>query len=94
MDTKKWKSILVPRYLYDEIVAISHIEGRTISGQLRLVFSSWKDGNLSKRDMEVLKAQISANHEAERFAEEEALANLVKKELKEAYASLEAHKIN
>ena len=87
MDTKKWKSILVPRYLYDEIVAISHIEGRTISGQLRLVFSSW-------RDMEVLKAQISANHEAERFAEEEALANLVKKELKEAYASLEAHKSN
>jgi hypothetical protein len=28
------------------------------------------------------------------FAEEEALANLVKKELKEAYASLEAHKSN
>ena len=42
MDTTRWKSILVPRGTYEEIVAISHAEGRTISGQLRLIFEDWK----------------------------------------------------
>ena len=41
MDTRKWKSILVPREVYEEVVKISHAEGRTISGQLRVIFSQW-----------------------------------------------------
>ena len=41
MDTKKWKSILVPREVYEEIVKISTAEDRTISGQLRVIFSQW-----------------------------------------------------
>jgi hypothetical protein len=41
MDTKKWKSILVPREVYEEVVKIAHSEGRTISGQLRVIFSQW-----------------------------------------------------
>ncbi len=41
MDTKKWKSILVPREVYEEVVKIAHAEGRTISGQLRVIFSQW-----------------------------------------------------
>jgi len=31
MDTTRWKSILVPKEIYEQIVTISHIEGRTIS---------------------------------------------------------------
>ena len=38
MDTTRWKSVLAPREVYDEIRAISKSEGRTISGQLRLMF--------------------------------------------------------
>tara|TARA_R110002167_G_scaffold59270_7_gene167856 strand:- start:4371 stop:4544 length:174 start_codon:yes stop_codon:yes gene_type:complete len=41
MDTRKWKSILVPREVYEEIVKISNAENRTISGQLRTIFSQW-----------------------------------------------------
>ena len=41
MDTKKWKRILVPREVYEEIVKISNAEDRTISGQLRVIFSQW-----------------------------------------------------
>ena len=43
MDTNKWKSILVPRDTYEEVVEVAKLEGRTISGQLRLVFSQWKE---------------------------------------------------
>ena len=43
MDTTKWKSILVPRDTYEEVVEVAKMEGRTISGQLRLVFSQWKE---------------------------------------------------
>lgn len=38
MDTTRWKSILVPREVYEEIKEMSKKEGRTIGGQLRLVF--------------------------------------------------------
>ena len=43
MDTNKWKSILVPRDTYEEAVEVAKMEGRTISGQLRIVFSQWKE---------------------------------------------------
>jgi predicted DNA-binding protein len=43
MDTTKWKSVLVPREVYEEIRAMSKSEGRTISGQLRLVFEWYKN---------------------------------------------------
>ena len=42
MDTSKWKSILVPREIYEEMVLMAIDEGRTISGQLRLIFKEWK----------------------------------------------------
>lgn len=47
MDTTRWKSILVPREVYEEIKELSKKEGRTIGGQLRLVFDSYKDNNAS-----------------------------------------------
>jgi len=43
VDTNKWKSILVPRDTYEEVVEVAKMEGRTISGQLRIVFSQWKE---------------------------------------------------
>lgn len=43
MDTTRWKSILVPREVYDEIKEMSKSEGRTIGGQLRLVFEHYKE---------------------------------------------------
>jgi len=42
MDTEKWKSVLVPIEIYREIKIISKAEGRTISGQLRLMFEIYK----------------------------------------------------
>jgi len=42
MDTTKWKSVLVPREVYEEIKGMAKSEGRTISGQLRLVFEWYK----------------------------------------------------
>ena len=41
MDTEKWKSILVHRELYSEIKEIAKREGRTISGQLRVIYEYW-----------------------------------------------------
>lgn len=43
MDTTRWKSILVPREVYEEIKEMSKHEGRTIGGQLRVVFEWYKD---------------------------------------------------
>ncbi len=43
MDTTRWKSVLVPREVYEEIKMLSKSEGRTIGGQLRLVFDWYKD---------------------------------------------------
>ena len=37
MDTTKWKSILVPVKTYEQIKRDAKREGRTISGQLRLI---------------------------------------------------------
>ena len=42
MDTSKWKSVLVPIEIYEEIKNISKKEGRTISGQLRIMFDIFK----------------------------------------------------
>jgi|TARA_S200002703_G_scaffold81838_1_gene70582 predicted DNA-binding protein len=43
MDTTRWKSVLVPREVYEEIKEMSKHEGRTIGGQLRVVFESYKE---------------------------------------------------
>jgi len=43
MDTDRWKSILVPRDMYEEVKELSKEEGRTISGQLRMIFQEYKD---------------------------------------------------
>jgi len=43
MDTTRWKSVLVPREVYEEIKYLSKAEGRTIGGQLRLVFDWYKE---------------------------------------------------
>jgi len=42
MDTTRWKSVLVPREVYEEIKELSKTEGRTIGGQLRVVFDWYK----------------------------------------------------
>ena len=41
MDTNKWKSVLLPREVYDQLYIVSKVEGRTLSGQLRLIFEHW-----------------------------------------------------
>lgn len=41
MDTNKWKSVLVPRDIYISIKDIAKAEGRTISGQLRVMFEQF-----------------------------------------------------
>lgn len=63
MDTNKWKSVLLPKEIYEEIVVISDIEGRTISGQLRVVFESWKNDNLSDRDRRFIKDRLATYRE-------------------------------
>jgi len=70
MNTDKWKSVLMHRWMYEEIVAIASIEGRTISGQIRFIFEEWKSRNLSDTDMRVVRAKIVELREAEREAYE------------------------
>lgn len=53
MDTSKWKSILVPKDIYEEIKTLSQKEGRTISGQLRLIHETFKKVNPPVRDVYV-----------------------------------------
>ena len=59
MDTTKWKSVLLPRDVYEEVVVIARVEGRTISGQLRYIVEAWKQENLSNRDQEYIVEQIT-----------------------------------
>jgi len=80
MDTSKWKSVLVPRDTYDEIVAVAFIEGRTISGQLRMMFDFWKRQNLTKNDIKVLSDVIEKN----KLEQEKALLQEKKVEVEEA----------
>lgn len=53
MDTTKWKSILVPKDIYEEIKTLSQQEGRTISGQLRLIHETFKKVNPPVRNIYV-----------------------------------------
>jgi|GEM_PF-1539013 len=49
MDTKRWKSVLVPREVYEEIKDMAQSEGRTISGQLRLIFETYVSQGFDKQ---------------------------------------------
>lgn len=65
MDTTKWKSILVPREVYEEIVVIAHVENRTISGQLRYIFECWKLDHLSVNDQEYIAGKVKEMQQEE-----------------------------
>ena len=85
MNTKKWAAIMVPRDTYEELVAVAFIEGRTIGGQLRMMFEFWKQKNLTQNDLNVLAAQIKKN-EAERIRlKKEALDEEARAELQSMY---------
>lgn len=58
MDTTKWKSVLLPRDVYEELVVIAKVEGRTISGQLRYMHEGWKAENLSRGDQDYIQEQL------------------------------------
>ena len=58
LDTTKWKSVLLPREVYDQLFGVSKVEGRTLSGQLRIIFESWIAENLSQKDREYLSEQV------------------------------------
>lgn len=59
MDTTKWKSVLMPRDIYEEVVVIARVEGRTISGQLRYITEAWKQDNLTKNDQAFIKDEVA-----------------------------------
>ena len=61
MDTTKWKSVLVQRDIYEEILTIARVEGRTISGLLRVVFDTWKSQNLTNKDLVYLEKEKKAH---------------------------------
>ena len=81
MDTKKWASVLVPRETYEELVAVAFIEGRTIGGQLRMMFEFWKSKNLTPNDLKVVQSQIRKNKAARDEAKKEELDVAAKEEL-------------
>jgi macrodomain Ter protein organizer (MatP/YcbG family) len=58
MDTTKWKSVLLPRDIYEELVVIARVEGRTLSGQLRYIHNQWKRDNLSEKDMAYIDQRV------------------------------------
>ena len=81
MDTKKWASVLVPRETYEELVAVAFIEGRTIGGQLRMMFEFWKSKNLTPNDLKVVQSQIRKNKAARDEAKKEELDAAAKEKL-------------
>jgi len=81
MDTKKWASVLVPRETYEELVAVAFIEGRTIGGQLRLMFEFWKSKNLTPNDLKVVEVQKEKNKAARDNAKKEELDTAAREEL-------------
>ena len=81
MDTKKWASVLVPRETYEELVAVAFIEGRTIGGQLRMMFEFWKSKNLTPNDLKVVQNQIRKNKAARDEAKKEELDAAAREEL-------------
>ena len=58
MDTNKWKSVLLPREVYDQLYIVSKVEWRTLSGQLRLIFDYWVGENLSQKDKAYLLEEM------------------------------------
>tara|TARA_R110002020_G_scaffold260511_6_gene474737 strand:+ start:202 stop:420 length:219 start_codon:yes stop_codon:yes gene_type:complete len=70
MDTNKWRQVLVPIDVYHRLVTMAHIEERTISGQVRVIFNQWVDENLSKQDKKFLEEEtlIIVEREKERRA--------------------------
>ncbi len=48
MDITKWKSVLVPIEVYEQIKTIAKSEGRTISGQLRIMWEVYRDTRTNK----------------------------------------------
>ena len=66
MDAKKWKSILVPREVYEEIKALSKKEGRTIGGQLRIIFEHYTNElqtNHAENDYPIRKSLRSSDYD-------------------------------
>jgi len=51
MDTTKWKSVLVPIEVYKEIKTDAATNGRTISGQLRVMFDVYSKTNEKTLDV-------------------------------------------
>lgn len=66
MDTERWKSILVPRDVYEEIKAMSKKEGRTIGGQLRLAFEQYQ----KQAKIKAVRAAKAAERAAAQAGEE------------------------
>lgn len=64
MDTSKWKSVLLPRDMYNEISTLAKLEGRTISGQLRYSYESFKQTNLSPKDIKFLDQEVRKREQA------------------------------
>lgn len=48
MDITKWKSVLVPIEVYEQIKTIARAEGRTISGQLRIMWEVYKETRIKE----------------------------------------------
>lgn len=46
-------------------MTISHVEGRTISGQLRIIFDAWKRENLTDKDLKFLQSEMREKKLAE-----------------------------
>jgi len=66
MDTTKWRQVLVPIDVYHRLVTMAHIEERTISGQVRVIFNQWVDTNLSKADRKFLEEETEIIVEKEK----------------------------
>ena len=64
MDTNKWKSVLVPKDVYLKIKEIAKLDGRTIGGQLRHIFSHYKSEDQQRVEERVEAQMKRANHSA------------------------------
>ena len=58
MDTTKWKSTLLPRDVYEELVVVPASKAARSADNCATSIEQWKMQNLSNRDQEYISEQV------------------------------------
>lgn len=80
---RRWRTVVIHATTYDELLTISKIEGRYLSGQIQTIIDTWKRQNLSKNDLAYLASEM------EKLRKERAASEKEMEELERAWKNYE-----